>query len=426
MTITLPSNPKQEAYEDLIVACLSSLGFFVEAHLHLRDGGTEVLELDVVATPVNDPLDDVVLLEAKSGDTGFSDIFKLYGQKQFLGIPHGCIVRPKLPDPQRQIAMNGVATKTGVRISQINLKNFDLTQLPKESVAMPDAVRQSLLDNAWFGRIGKRICIAAFNQFAQTKGIPEIDNAKQYRWAIEQSFFERRPIERARSVYDAYSRYPKITDVVITSQFNSQNKTAVWDDIRDTEKHPDIQFILMMEHTARLRVVKNALVHILEKERINQNRRQTIQSVLDEIGMPAAFRRGLLELGSHKHRLRIPLLWQIFIEIFGGFYLLTDTSDLDAMSACTGIPANEIPQCLDLYDTFFPSAKSWFMECKSELKVLKMVPAIYHGTGAFLRESLCRPTNYGAKCPHMAWLVNKWFHALYTILQPQLKTPGAP
>ena len=71
MTVRLPKDPKDDQYEDLITACILGLGYFVESNLHLREESTEVLELDVVATPVDDPRTGTVLLEAKSGSSRY-------------------------------------------------------------------------------------------------------------------------------------------------------------------------------------------------------------------------------------------------------------------------------------------------------------------------------------------------------------------
>ena len=80
----MPIDPKEDDYEDFVAACLIGLGYFIETNLHLRAGTTEVLELDIVATPVDDPLEGRVLLDAKSGKSGFADIFKMSGWMNYL------------------------------------------------------------------------------------------------------------------------------------------------------------------------------------------------------------------------------------------------------------------------------------------------------------------------------------------------------
>jgi hypothetical protein len=258
MAIRLPSNPISNNFEDLITACLTGLGFFVEANLHLREETTEILELDVVATPVTNPIDDVLLLDAKSGKTGIADIFKMFGWRTFLNIPKGCIVRPTAPDANKNPAIVKLGSETSVHVATVNLTAFDLSCFPSESIPIPEATRDKVIPSEWYGRIGKRLCIKDFTQFTKRTDIISASTARDYRWAIEQSFFARQPLERARAVYNAYQTAAGITGVVIDELVNKSGMpaTALWDQVRDTKEQKAIQFCLMMEHTARLRIVK--------------------------------------------------------------------------------------------------------------------------------------------------------------------------
>jgi hypothetical protein len=293
-------------------------------------------------------------------------------------------------------------------------------------VSIREEVRRPLIAAAWYGRIGKRLCLSAFQSFTKSSQLAAADAAKQYRWAIEKSFFERWPIRKARAVYDAYQTWPGITGMVIDELVgNDADKgKAEWVKVRDTQERPHLQFILMMEQTARLRIIKNALLHLIQEEQGKQFK-QVIRFGGQEIEvgewMPGAFRNALDILKKHKHRNRIPLLLQLFIEVFGGFYALHNQRDLTALSQCTGIPVADIPGCLDLYNEFFPTAKGWFLTPKNELRVMKMVPAAYRGTGAFLRQSLFKEKNYSVLHPQMGWLISKWHNALYTILESELQ-----
>lgn len=431
MVISLPIEPRDDNYEDLVVACFMGLGFFVEANLTLRSGKTEMLQLDLAATAVEAPLDNNVLLEAKSGATGFGDIFKVFGWKTYLNAPRACLIRTTPPKPPEEAALNTLSKETGVDVVTIDPKSFDvakcdLTLFKTESVAIPDDVRRPLITSAWYGRIGKRLCLSAFQNFARSAQLAAANAAKQYRWAIEKSFFERRPIRKARAVYDAYQTWPGITGMVIAELFgNDADKVnAEWEKVRDTHERAHLQFILMMEQTARLRIIRNGLLHLIQEEKGKQFKHQ-IHFLGEQIAvgewMPDAFRNALDILNEQKHRNRIPLLLQLFIEVFGGFYALHDKRDLNALSACTGIPVDDIPACLELYNRFFPTSHGWFFTTKNELRVMKMVPATYHGTGAFLRQNLFNETNYDKLYPQMGWLISKWHNALYKILEPELQ-----
>lgn len=422
MAITLPSDPREATYEDLITACLTGLGFFVEANLHLRDDTTEILELDVVATPVVNPIDDVLLLDAKSGKTGISDLFKMFGWRTFLNIPKGCIVRPSPPDPNRLKAMVRLGSETSVHVVTVNLKDFDLSCFPAQSLSIDESVRESIIGNAWYGRIGKRLCLKEFIGFTKRTDLTSASLARSYRWAIEQSFFARQPLDRARAIYDAYQMAAGITGITIDELVSKEGGASrtLWGQVRDSHEKPWLQFCLMMEHTARLRIVKNALVYLLQKEAAGGTQDDALRWLIEEWAMPTSFRQGMSLLQKHEHRNRIPFLWQLFIEVFGGFYCLSNDCDLTLLAQCTKIPQAQIPECLDLYGTFFPNPSGWFITPMSELRILKNVPAVYHGTGAFLRQSVFND-NYKEYVPQMAWLVSKWHNALYHLLEPELK-----
>jgi hypothetical protein len=172
--------------------------------------------------------------------------------------------------------------------------------------------------------------------------------------------------------------------------------------------------------------VKNALLHVLDKEAKpppKADPKKIDWSAFADWMMPESFKTGLAALKNHPHRARIPHLFQVFIEVFGGFYRLGDDSDLNHLSICTGIPKDDVVPCLELFDGFFPISKGWFLTVKDELRLMKMVPAVFRGTGAFLRGNLHGEDNYSKLYPKMGWLVSKWHNALYCILEPHLKAP---
>lgn len=240
---------------------------------------------------------------------------------------------------------------------------------------------------------------------------------------------------------------PGITGQIVKdlAEDEGRDPRPIWDQIRDSKDRLPLQFALMMEHTARLRIVKNASIHLLQREAakrtarsktVHRKRKKGVKKakvpafkrlkqadlkwLIHEWGMPHSFRTGLKNLRRHKHRQRIPFLWQLFIEVFGGFYCLKDDCDLKALSDATGIPTEDIVECLELYGTFFPVPNGWFYETKGELRIMKMVPAVYHGTGSFVRDSLFGKEEYNKRIPSMAWLRRNWHNALYAILEPEL------
>src|SRR4051812_6024939 len=92
MQIDLPKIPTGEQYEDYIAATLRASGYFIESRIVLREGGSELLELDVVATPSGTDYAKRELFEAKKKGPGFGELFKLFGQRMYLGIDNACLV----------------------------------------------------------------------------------------------------------------------------------------------------------------------------------------------------------------------------------------------------------------------------------------------------------------------------------------------
>lgn len=420
--LPLPTSPLEDKFEDLVAACVFSMGCFVEANLHLRENSSEILELDVVATPIEDPVANTMLIDAKSGDTGLSDIFKMFGWRTYLNIPKACIFRKTIPTPQTSSAIQIVGRETDVYTTVLNDIAFNPSEIATSHWVADQKLREQLSKAAWYGRIAKRKCVKLFTRHGGSTYPNSFLIAKTYRWNIEQSFFKKTPLERARAVYDAFSTASQITDRVITeiSTIIHEDPESVWGFVRDSELHPDVQFVLMMEHTARLRIVKNALLHIITLESQGLSKSSAFEDLVSNWNMPSSYQTGMNVLKEHSHRNTIPFLWQLFIEVFGGFYRTDATNDVDILSQITRIPPEDIPGCLELYGTFFPNNNGWFFNPQNELCIMKNVPAVYHGTGAILRFILDGRDRLSERYPRMNWLVRKWGEQLNLLLQSEL------
>lgn len=431
VTISLPKKPKGDDYEDLVGAYLIALGYFIETNLHLREGTVEILELDIIATPTMNPLTDALLLDAKSGKSGFADIFKMYGWMKYLDIGKGCVVRTEPPASDKRDAMEVVKKATNVHVATLDLASgvFDAACLDASALPMPDEIRSPILSAAWYGRIGQRKCLRAFIDFTKSlgDGVPEVKSATDYRWIIEQAFLAPAPITRATKLYGAYTKSPQVTGklVALLAGGDAAKDKAEWEKARDTPERLYLQYSMMMENAARLGIVKNALLHVLDRESkpaAVSDPKVIDWSAFSEWMTPESFRTGLEALNGHPHRAKIPHLFQVFIESFGGFYRIGDDFDLVHLSAASGIPKDDVVGCLDLFNSFFPIPNGWFVTAKGELCMMKMIPAVFRGTGAFLRSNLHKDGDYTKLYPNMGWLVRNWHNALYRVLEPDLKS----
>ena len=95
-TIEIPDIPSQPLeLEDCAAALFQASGHFVERNVVEKDT-TEILEMDAVATSYEGDKPTSVIAEAKSGDWGYADLFKIYGWMHYLGIPRGALFVTKM------------------------------------------------------------------------------------------------------------------------------------------------------------------------------------------------------------------------------------------------------------------------------------------------------------------------------------------
>src|SRR5262245_56341247 len=124
MPIALPRKGLTgEQYEDFVAASLKALGYFTESRLTFREGTQEVLELDVLATPVGMGGKARLLFEAKKGSPSFSDVFKLFGQRTYLGIENACLSGLAPADKQHMPVYEAKGAELGIRIINYTLES---------------------------------------------------------------------------------------------------------------------------------------------------------------------------------------------------------------------------------------------------------------------------------------------------------------
>ena len=91
MGISLPKFPKGKQFEEYISAFFQSAGYFIERNIIQREV-EEILELDIITTDYSKSPPQIKLLEVKSGDWGFPDLFKVRGWMDYLNILKGLFI----------------------------------------------------------------------------------------------------------------------------------------------------------------------------------------------------------------------------------------------------------------------------------------------------------------------------------------------
>ncbi len=87
----------------------------------------EVLELDVIATNYEDTVPDVRMVEIKSGNWGFPEVFKIFGWLKYLDIPCGELIVKK-PKETKEVQEFYRAKAKGLDIDVIQVNGKRMTK----------------------------------------------------------------------------------------------------------------------------------------------------------------------------------------------------------------------------------------------------------------------------------------------------------
>lgn len=420
MTITFPKEPNPKQYEDFVAACLTAHGYFTETRLVLRIDSREVLELDVVATPSGDNFPTRMIVEAKSGYSGLRDIFTLYGWMQYLDINKGSMVHLNpSEDDGGQGAFAEVCGRTNITCSRLSpdMTDFDFNKIGQASNMLSNTQRVKLILVGWYRNIAQRIAYSEFIHRCKTVPDPEMAKARNYERSVIGSFFAPAPILAASRLYEAYQASPNLVGEMESylAEKNTCAPQVIWNKVENTNEYLWLQYLMFLEHRARLSIIKNALHHKIDPE--NPRILKEWKDMYERI-MPDNFRQGIEKIHSHKHALRIPYLLQLFIELFGGFHF--PGPDEDLLATISSIPKEDISECLDFMDYFFPFEKKWFFT-RGTMKAMKLIPGYLHGTGCFLRFLMYGLQRYEDGFDNeIAGILSEWHSALYNTLQPEL------
>ncbi len=185
MTITLPTQPTGKQFEEAVAAFVRSIGYFTENRTVFDYEGREILELDVVASPISDDFTKRILVDAKKSTAGFADIFKIYGWRTFLKIPRGCIAHGSAMGAHEIAAFKEVCPKLEVYADSFEIgasKPPLMESVPTINVGAPEELRRTAAAVGWYGLIADRLVLESFR--ALRKKNPEdplLIRVRQYR-----------------------------------------------------------------------------------------------------------------------------------------------------------------------------------------------------------------------------------------------------
>jgi hypothetical protein len=226
-------------------------------------------------------------------------------------------------------------------------------------------------------------------------------------------------------MYDAYKESPQLTSSLINHVVNTSGEDLkkVRRTVTDNAERPYLQYIMALEHKARIAIIKNAYdALIAEKAGAGDGEPWSGGSwdALYKEFLPAAFKDGMQALDASPYAQRAAFFLQVFIDVLGGFYFPADPEDVKLVSQMTDVPTDTVPQMVAMLDSFFPIPGGWVYKGDKGVDFIKGVPAYVRGAGCFARESL-RGKEWLSANESSYWTVN-WHNALYKLLEPTLAT----
>ena len=422
MAISPPKDPNGKTYEDMVTAYLSTMGYFTESNLTLKQDNRDVLELDIVATPSNSDYQQRCIIEVKSGKKiGCNEVFKLAGWMKYLNLSKSCLTHKVEVKSHDYETMLAVAEDLG-----IELWHFNLSQGIEGNIFPPcqeddDFLHHTFFFPAYYLKIAERKAMDDFLRFCKDrKNEPEVAILRDYNDAIIDSFFQKSPLARSKALYNAYARFGSVTVKLIeylVSQTNEKQEKIIWG-AWNTSEQLEVQYLMGLEHRARVAIIKNALDRVVEQETLSLKDSSPFWvGAFENINVGTrSFLEGIEWLKQFEKRYNVPYFMQVFIEVFGGFYFKNCEKDRELLSRISGLTTDEIDEVLEQgFKAFFYT--DWLVE-SGEMTFLKFVPAYMRGAGCFIRENFQNIKFVTDIYPQKSKILRNWRKALFQILEP--------
>ncbi|HOQ17520.1 MAG TPA: hypothetical protein PLG49_09185 [Defluviitaleaceae bacterium] len=384
-SINLPDLPKGKEFEEYISAFFQSGGNYIERNI-IEKEVEEILELDIIATDYDLSKPEIKLIEVKSGDWGFPDLFKVRGWMDYLNIASGVFIASKEKD-----SVDFLKKKAkGLNIDLVVIPDLNESKKALSELISDGSIEDVDISTWRFSYWVERNLLERLNH--KKKFSPDkkcFKSLKDYYSKVNSGiFFTENIIQKVNTLYSTFQEFPRISakcgNELIGNPFDGEYYTlpkGIYNDTYYKCNYNDIQISTFIEHRARLAILKNAIDYKLyEGAGVTS---KTEDTYLDRL--PPSFKEGLNTISKHKYFHKYPVFWQWFMWIFGGFVLKDYKSkEYEILSKKTGIPIEEITNAFDSYQILFPQDDGWFMDLspKSNIKMMKMFPVPFMGIGA--------------------------------------------
>ncbi|MHA1228308.1 MAG: hypothetical protein ACTSPV_16330 [Candidatus Hodarchaeales archaeon] len=428
----LPTLPKGKEFEEYISALFQCGGFYVERNIIEREEKEEILELDIVATKYLAEHLKGLIIEVKSGDWGFSDIFKVKGWLKYLDYANGLFITIK---PKENFEFyEKKAKEIGVRLIQFH----NLSTAPE---SLKEIVPCGELPN-------EDLDIWRFSYWIERNMLREIKHQKkcnpikisyqkldEYYFLLNSGiFFTESIVRRVHKLYETFQKFPHISakcgNELLGESFDKKIDKLPEEIYSATYYdccYNIIQISTFIEHRARLALLKGAIDYLLGKDRKEDREKKSFGIDFEKmllILLPESFKKGMEQIKKHKFFYKYPLFWQWFMWFFGGFILKDyEEKEFEILSQKTGIPIEEIPNAFDSYQILFPIDDGWFLDLspQSNIKLLKMFSIPFCGIGANYRRLIYTDTkkfeDLSLTMTHTRYDLLKWNNLTVEVLE---------
>jgi len=396
VAVTLSDIPTAGAdLEHFVAALFQSSGYYVEKNLVERDP-SDILELDIVATSYRSGGSASVLVEAKGGAWGWTDLFKMLGWMKYLGFEQSALFAVAHNDRP----LTAIAEKLGPHGVQVVYMD-DFADPAKTFV---DAGFDACGGDPSVVRVWRHAfdvearltthCVSVSKESGAPQASKEI--VRYMHLTNNGTFFARNTIDRIHMLYDAYRAHPKLAlaaSLELDGEVYNPDPPTIssfkLDEALRDGAHTLIQGAMYAEHRARLALLKAAVDYLIESPLGPPSvalDSHDWSALLHEF-LPESFRTGMDWLRAQPTFHRYAVFWQQLLWGWGGFYLThMKHQEFSWMAELSGVPESEIPTALETFDHLFPISGGWFVTAgPTSVSMVKMMPVPFRGIGAHNR-----------------------------------------
>jgi len=431
----LPDVPQGKELEDYVAGLLQCASYFVEKNIVER-GTAEVLELDMVATCYVGGLPQRLLFEVKSGDWGFSDIFKLLGWKTYMGpgkIDRAYFVATGLSADKPIDFFKEKCEQLGIFLLAVNDPG-NIEQALRDTRIISNQCNET--DHAlwryslWIERLMVNVVAESRRSEQGKKGPGEVYN---YQELVKNGIVLTGDVrERVAALYKAHFDHQWLAKAVaaeLDGAMYDANSTPEegehWQKALYDCEYPLIQAALYYQHKARLSILKSAVDYACLKRAGALPEQKVIKFLNFEIPihtMPPNFHKTVEVIQSIESYENIPALWQTFLWKWGGFFLADKEHDeRSKLAEEVGMPLDAVNRALELFDDLFPVDGGWFTEVQGT-KIIKLFPCPFRGIGAAMRLSQVESEDYDSfkstQYPYCHVNLSRWHNSAAKLLGP--------